>query len=197
VRGSSCCALRASGQQPTRRPSRVGRDLAAWLGLVPRQGDDRGQAPATRHHQTRQQIFAQDADPKRSRSLANLEPRQRDSVRGCAVPELTIRLLSHLPPRWRAPFGRSCAAIRLFQVLPPGTFSSRRHSSSSVTRTVCVSPKTQTRHSFIAHDAQQSSFECLDSLPASPNSPCFSLQIRMFSLLGQQALSYNKSLIFR
>lgn len=39
-----------------------GRDLAAWLGLVPRQMTTGGKPPA-RHHQARQQIPAQDADP--------------------------------------------------------------------------------------------------------------------------------------
>ena len=39
-------------------------------------GDDRRQASAARHYQTRQQILAQDADPRRSRSLTDLEPEQ-------------------------------------------------------------------------------------------------------------------------
>jgi hypothetical protein len=48
-----------------------GRDLAVWLGLVPRQ-----QTASTWRHQTWQQILAQDADPRRSRSVADAEPRQ-------------------------------------------------------------------------------------------------------------------------
>ena len=43
-----------------------GRDLAAWLGLVPRQATTGGKP----------QILAQDADPRRSRSVADAEPRQ-------------------------------------------------------------------------------------------------------------------------
>ena len=39
-------------------------------------GDDRRQASAARHYQTRQQILAQDADPRRSRCLTDLEPEQ-------------------------------------------------------------------------------------------------------------------------
>ena len=46
------------------------RNLAAWLGLVPRQG--RQAAPA-RYHQTRQQILAQDVDLRRSRGVADAE----------------------------------------------------------------------------------------------------------------------------
>ena len=34
------------------------RDLAAWLGLVPRQMTDRRQGPARRHHQARQRLSA-------------------------------------------------------------------------------------------------------------------------------------------
>jgi transposase len=41
-----------------------GRDLSAWLGLVPRQATTGGQAEAPRDHQTRQQIPAQAHHPR-------------------------------------------------------------------------------------------------------------------------------------
>ena len=46
----------------------------AWA--CPSAGDDRRQASSARHYQTRQQVLAQDADPGRSRGLADLEPKQ-------------------------------------------------------------------------------------------------------------------------
>ena len=47
-----------------------GRDLAAWLGLVPRQVTTGGKPRLARHHQTRQQVPSQAADPRRASSPA-------------------------------------------------------------------------------------------------------------------------------
>jgi transposase len=57
------------------------RNLAAWLGLVPRQATTGGKASPAWHHQTWQQILAQDADSRRSRSFAELEPKQHSARR--------------------------------------------------------------------------------------------------------------------
>jgi transposase len=47
-----------------------GRDLAAWLGLVPRQFTTGGQAEAARNQQARQQVSAQTIDSRGARRVA-------------------------------------------------------------------------------------------------------------------------------
>jgi transposase len=61
-----------------------GRNLAAWLGLVPRQATT-GTAPA-RHYQARQQILTEDADPRCSVGLADPEPKQHTARTVVAQP---------------------------------------------------------------------------------------------------------------
>ena len=68
-------------------------------------GDDGRQTTSARHHQTWQQILAQDVYPRRSRSVADAEPRTLGLVNGCVVSSrelIRIRLSSpSLPSRAR------------------------------------------------------------------------------------------------
>jgi transposase len=56
-----------------------GRDMAAWLGLTPRQMTTGGKPPA-RHHQARQSVSSEESDPRRS-GRAAVPYRTRDSTR--------------------------------------------------------------------------------------------------------------------
>jgi transposase len=65
-----------------------GRDLSAWLGLVPTQTDDRRQAAPEGDHQARQRVPAQAADPWRAcRNDPALRNRYRTRQGGCAACE--------------------------------------------------------------------------------------------------------------
>ena len=112
---------------------RRGRDLAAWLGLVPRQSDHRRQAEAARDHQARQQIPAQAADPRRPGGAAVARPNaRRRSAAGCAA---CWRGRTATPSswRWRASWrgssGRCCAPRPRFAAREP-----RRHRTRSAAR---------------------------------------------------------------
>ena len=61
-----------------------GRDLSAWLGLVPRQVTTGGKPKARRHHQARQQVPAQDADLRGPGRDADA-PAERHAARSLAA----------------------------------------------------------------------------------------------------------------
>ena len=63
-----------------------GRDLAAWLGLVPKADDHGRQAQTSRDQQAWQRLLAQDADPWRACRLADTLQIQRPPwVDGCGA----------------------------------------------------------------------------------------------------------------
>jgi hypothetical protein len=92
-----------------------GRNLAAWLGLVPRQATTGGR-PRLLGITKRGSKYLRKMLIQGARSaLPTLSRSNTASVSGCAVcfrELIPIRLLSRLPPRWRAPSGRSCATAQ-------------------------------------------------------------------------------------
>ena len=105
-----------------------GRDLAAWLGLVPRQIDHRRQATPAGDQQTRQQVSSQAADPWRASGAA---PPGRAGyaarslgARDCLAAPIRTSPSWRSPTSWRGSPGRCCDAENR---LPP-TGRPRRHS---------------------------------------------------------------------
>ena len=107
---------------------RAGRDLAAWLGLVPAADDHRRQGPARRHHQARQRLPAHAAHPRRPGGAAGAQP-QRDAARGLAAGPVARAHPTSSWWRWRQSSpgspGRCCAAAPTTTAAPAQRRSAR------------------------------------------------------------------------